>query len=179
MNSGRLGLRLSHPNPYNHPMKTWTQVELDHLVTCDKRTVDPPKKTMRLELGSHRNEATLQSLDDQHSFRVFIRQNAKFTENFTIGLDFLPRDEPGTICLLRCNGPHGPHALWPHHAQFHIHKALAENVNEGRKPEVFAEITGSYATLDEAIRHFGTLCHITDWHLYFPDIKQLLFPNLP
>jgi hypothetical protein len=160
-------------------MKTWTQAELDALVACDKRTLDPPKKSMRLELGSYRNEATLQSLDGQHSFRVFIRQNAKFTENFTIGLDYIQRDEPGSICLLRCNGPHGPHVLWSHHAQFHIHKALADNVNGGRKSEAFAEVTASYASLEEAIRHFGSICHITDWNLHFPDLQQLLFKDLP
>ncbi len=159
-------------------MKTWTQAELDALIACDKRTLEPPKKSMRQESGSYRNDATLQSLDGQHAFRVFIRQNVKFIENFTIGLDFVPRDEPGSICLLRCNGPHGPHALWPHHAQFHIHKALAENVNEGRKPEAFAEVTASYASLEEAISHFGALCHITDWNLHFPDLRQLLFKDL-
>ncbi len=63
-------------------MKTWTQAELDALIACDKRTLEPPKKSMRLELGNYRNEATLRSLDGQHSFRVFIRQNAKFSENY-------------------------------------------------------------------------------------------------
>jgi len=121
----------------------------------------------------------IESSDSQHSFRVFFRQNAKFPENFTVGLDFLPRDEPGSICLLRCNGPHGPHLLWPHHTYFHIHKVTAENVNEGRKSEAFAEVTASYASFEEAIRHFGTLCGITDWHLHFQDLQQLLFKDLP
>lgn len=160
-------------------MKIWTQAELETLVACDKRTIDPPKKSMRLELGSYRNEASLESLDGQLSFRVFFRQNAKFPENFTVGLDFLPRDEPGSICLLRCNGPHGPHLLWPHHTHFHIHKVKAGNVNEGRKSEAFAEVTASYASFEEAIRHFGTLCGITDWHLHFQDLQQLLFKDLP
>jgi len=160
-------------------MKSWTQAEIDTLIACDKRTLEPPKKSLRLESGSYRNEATLESLDAQHSFRVFLRQNAKFSENFTIGLDFLPRDEPGAVCLLRCNGPHGPHVLWPHHAQFHIHKALAENLNEGRKSEAFAEVTASYASFEEAIRHFGALCRITDWNLHFPNLQQLLFKDLP
>lgn len=160
-------------------MKTWSQAELDALVACEKRTLEPPRKSVRLESGSYRNEATLQSLDGQHSFRVFIRQNAKFTENFTVGLDYIQRDEPGSICLVRCNGPHGPHVLWPHHDRFHMHKALAENLNEGRKAEAFAEVTASYASLEEATRHFGRLCHITDWHLHFPDFQQLLFKDLP
>lgn len=159
-------------------MKTWTQDELDALISCDKRTLEPPKKIMRLEFGSYRNEATLESLDAKHSFRVFLRQNAKFHENFTVGLDFIPRDEPGSICLLRCNGPHGPHQLWPHHTQFHIHMVKAENVNEGRKSEAFADPTTSYGSFDEAIRHFGSLCHVTDWNSHF-QVQQLLFKDLP
>jgi len=160
-------------------MKTWTQDEIDSLVACQKQTIDAPKRTMRTEKGSHRNEATLQSLDEEHTFRVFFRQNAKFPENFTVGLDYLPRQEPGSICLVRCNGPHGPHLLFPHHTHFHIHHARADALNEGRKSEVFAEITTSYASYTEAIRYFGTYCHITDWYLHFPAIEQLLFPDLP
>jgi hypothetical protein len=159
-------------------MKTWTQHELDELLACEKVTIDPPKKRMRLDRGSFRTEATLQSIVGEHAFRVFFRQNAKFRENFTVGLDFNLRDEPGSICLARCNGQHGPHELWPYHSEFHIHLAKAEVVNEGRKSEAFAEATESYANFDEAIRHFGSLCHITDWHLHFPDLQQMLFEDL-
>lgn len=134
---------------------------------------------MREEWGSYRNEATLESTDDQHRFRVFFRQNAKFPENFTIGLDFISRDEPGSICLLRCNGPHGPHRLWPHHSQYHIHRAKAENLNEGMKAEAFAEVTKAYASFPEAILHFGSICHILNWQEYFPSIQTELFPDLP
>ena len=92
-------------------MKHWTQAELDALVTCRKLTLDPPRKSMREESGSLRNEAMLESVDCLFTFRVFIRQNVKFPENFSVGMDFVPRDEPGSVCLLRCNGPHGPHVL--------------------------------------------------------------------
>lgn len=160
-------------------MKTWTQAEIDALIACDKRTIEPPRKTMRLELGSYRNDAKLESLDGQYFFRVFIRKNAQFQENFTIGLDFIRRDEPGSICLIRCNGPHGPHQLWPHHDRFHVHKALAENLNEGRKSEAYAEICDSYASLDEAVRHFGAVCHITDWNVHFPSLQLQLFKDSP
>lgn len=88
-------------------MKTWTQEELDALIACGKRTLDPPRKSMREESGSLRNEAMLESVDGLYTFRVFIRQNVKFPENFSVGLDFVPRDEPGSVCLLRCNGPMG------------------------------------------------------------------------
>lgn len=160
-------------------MKTWTQDELDALIACPKRTLDPPKNSMREEWGSYRNEATLESQDGLHAFRVFIRQNIMFPENFTVGLDFIPRDERGSVCLLRCNGPHGPHLLWPHHVHYHVHKAHEENLKEGRKAEAFAEVTEAYACLEEAIRHFGRLCAIMDWEDYYPSERQMLFEETP
>ena len=160
-------------------MKTWSQDELDELLACPKRTIEPPKRSMRTEMGSHRNEALLESEDGRHRFRVFIRQNADFAENFSIGLEYHPREEAGSITLLRCNGPHGPHKLWPHHAQYHIHKAKAENLLEGGRAEAFAEITPAYASFEEALRHFGEICHIADWSIHYPPLEQMLFKNLP
>lgn len=69
--------------------------------------------------------------------------------------------------------------MWPHHTQYHVHKAIAENLNEGRKAEAFAEVTEAYATLDEAIRHFGRICAIMDWEEHFPPEQQLLFEDTP
>lgn len=101
-----------------------------------------------------------------------------FIENFSIGLDFVPQDEPGSIRLLRCNGPHGPHRLWSHHTRFHIHQTKAEDLNNGLKVEAFAEITVAYGSFEEAIRQFGSICQIVDWGECFPAIQADLFPDL-
>lgn len=160
-------------------MKTWSQDELDKLIACPKCTIEPPKRSMRTEMGSHRNEAVLESEDGRHRFRVFIRQSADFAENFSIGLEYQPREDSGAIILLRCNGPHGPHKLWPHHAQYHIHKAKTENLLEGARAEAFAEVTPAYASFEEALRYFGEICHIADWSLHYPSLQQMLFKNMP
>ena len=160
-------------------MKVWSQDEIDELLACRKKTTEPPKRGMRTELGSHRNEAIVESEDGRHRFRVFIRQNVDFPENFSIGLEYQAKEEPGSFCMLRCNGPHGPHKLWPHHAQFHIHKAMAGNLQEGYRAEAFAEITPAYASFEEALRHFGEICHIADWSIHYPPLEQMLFKNLP
>lgn len=160
-------------------MKTWSQDELDELIACPKRTFEPPKRSMRTEMGSHRNEAVLESEDGRHRFRVFIRQSADFAENFSIGLEYQPREDSGAIILLRCNGPHGPHKLWQHHAQYHVHKAKAENLLEGARAEAFAEVTPAYASFEEALRYFGEICHIADWSLHYPSLQQMLFKNMP
>ena len=49
-------------------MKTWSQDELDELIACPKRTIEPPKRSMRTEMGSHRSEAILESEDGRPAF---------------------------------------------------------------------------------------------------------------
>lgn len=66
--------------------------------------------------GKHsRNDMELESLDGNHGFRAFMRQSLEFTEDFSVGLEYLPKDEPGRFCLVRCNGMHGGHQVHPHH----------------------------------------------------------------
>ena len=88
-------------------MKQYTQNELDDLISCEKEIYDPPKQDMREERGSRRNNMGLRSLDGSREFSVFMRINEDFPENFSIGLEYHPQEERGSICLLRCNGPHG------------------------------------------------------------------------
>ncbi len=83
-----------------------TAEEINFLVHCPKIIEEAPKKEMRVDRGSRRNDLRLRTKDGQAAFHVFIRQNEKFPENFSIGLDYLPQDG-GRVPLLRCNGPHG------------------------------------------------------------------------
>ena len=94
-------------------MKNYSQGEIDGLITCKKRITDPPRKEMKADRGSLRNDMQLESLDGKMEFAVFMRINERFPENFSIGLNFIPRDEPGSFCLLRYNGPHGEHVNTP------------------------------------------------------------------
>jgi hypothetical protein len=93
-------------------------------------------------------------------FKGFIRVNVSFQENFSIGLDYNPKEEKGTICLLRCNGNHGENVVFPHHSACHIHRANAFTLNEGLKPESHIEQTAAYSGLEEAIQHFVKLINI-------------------
>lgn len=88
-------------------MKNYSELDIDRLISCPKLIVEPPKKQMRLERGSLRNDLGLHSVDGDLSFAVFMRINETFRENFSIGLTHSPSDEPGELCLLRFNGPHG------------------------------------------------------------------------
>lgn len=159
-------------------MKTWAQAELDELISCPKQVVDPPRKELRSERGYLRNDMTLGSRDGEWRFSVFMRVNERFPENFSVGLIYNPRDEPGDLTLLRCNGPHGEHDNSPiedpqPHFGYHIHRARADVINAGLLPQKFAELTDAYASFPEALHHFLRLANIVGAEAYFPTSHQL------
>ncbi len=163
-------------------MKSWTQAELDDSISCPKQIVDPPRKEMRSERGHQRNDMTLSSLDGERRFSAFLRVNERFPENFSIGLVYHPRDEPGALTLLRRNGPHGEHVNEPEdphpHFGYHVHRANAEAINAGLSPEKQAAPTDAYASFPEALQYFLKAVSITGAEAYFPASPQLpLFPG--
>lgn len=132
----------------------YTDEELSQFIACQKRITSPPHKEMRMEGAYQRNDMELESLDGKHKFRAFMRQNQNFSENFSIGMDYLPKDERGSFCLLRCNGKHGGHKVHPHHLNCHIHRSKAEDVNTGLRVERHIEPTSEYAAFRDALRYF-------------------------
>jgi hypothetical protein len=157
-------------------VRIYTQEEIENLIRCPKVFPEPIKTGMRLERGHQRNDMRLLSQDGVNAFSVFIRINESFPENFSIGLVFHPRDEPGSFCLLRCNGPHGEfigNALTPdHHFHCHIHKAKAENMSDGARPERGGEATDHYASFKEALRYFLDTTNVLCAEDYFPSSYQ-------
>lgn len=124
-----------------------------------------------------RNDMRLESLDGTMEFSVFMRRNERFPENFSIGLNAHPKEEPGSFCLMRCNGPHGEHVnslVDPHpHSGFHIHKAAPENTEEASLTNLYAELTDSYGSYEEALSYFVRTTNIEDAEKYFDFQKQL------
>ena len=153
-------------------MKTYTDEEIQELISCSKMVDKPPLKALKEERGHLRNEMTVKSADGKLKFRIFMRVNQTFNENFSIGLEYFPDDEPGSITLLRYNGPHGEHILYPHHVIYHIHKASAECVNAGLKPERNISETDSYASFREALRQFFKEINLSDASKYFPEVFE-------
>jgi len=148
--------------------------ELTRLIGCEKRITQTPKREMRTEGQMQRNEMELESLEGKHAFRVFMRQSLQFAENFSIGMDYLPKDEPGSFCLLRCNGRHGGHKVHPHHLHCHIHHSRAEDINAGLRVERHIEPTTEYAAFRDALRYFLLRVNVQtpDLAQYFPGIAQ-------
>ena len=161
-------------------MKKYSQEEIKELVDCPKRIITPPRKEMKSERGSLRNDMELESMDGSVGFSVFMRINERFPENFSIGLNVIPKDEPGSFCVLRYNGPHGEHVNsgfeeeHPHYG-YHIHQAKTELMDAGILPERYAEITQTYASYEEALSHFLETTNIQNADEYFNLRQRSLF----
>ena len=156
-------------------MRSYTQEELDKLIKCRKIITKPPKEKMRLEKGSYRNDMELFSEDKQFRFTSFMRRNEDYPENFSIGLDYHPKEERASICLIRCNGPHGDFNSAESnnpHFQSHVHKAKAENIEAGLRPEKHAEIIDAYASYEEALQYFLKYVNAINTSQY-PELLQL------
>ncbi|MBI3195381.1 MAG: hypothetical protein HYZ34_13095 [Ignavibacteriae bacterium] len=147
------------------------------LIGCLKKITKPPSKNLKPDRGHLKNNFEVESEDGEHSFTCFIRVNEKFLENFSVGLDYVPKDEPGNVMLLRCNGPHGPHKVHDHHTFCHIHKATAETISKGLKPESNIEVTDGYSSYQEAIQYFLKLANIRDDEHFFPTTQLSLFQS--
>ena len=148
------------------------------LIACPKAVVDPPRREMKLEGKMKRNEMALKSADGKHDFRAFIRQNEEFQENFSIGLVYVPRDDPGEFVLIRYNGQHGGTRTHPHHAIYHIHRILAEDLKAGVKEARSIDRTEEYASFAEAVRAFCRRINMNEQERFFPGlIQRHLFPG--
>ncbi|OIO97704.1 MAG: hypothetical protein AUJ92_03055 [Armatimonadetes bacterium CG2_30_59_28] len=66
----------------------YTEEDLEQLISCPKRISQAPRREMRT--------------DGKHGFRAFMRHSLEFAEDFSLGLVYVPKDEPGSFCLMRC-----------------------------------------------------------------------------
>lgn len=157
-------------------MRTYTQSELDELIGCPKVVVQPPKREMKLERGSRRNDMEVESREGKRKFSVFMRVNEALPENFSIGLMYHPADDPASVPLLRCNGQHGPHANRVGDMAtvngFHVHKATEEAMVEEMEAWHHAAVTKEYASYQQGLAHFLRIANIKDAERYFPEIGQ-------
>jgi hypothetical protein len=166
--------------PGGEGVKTYSQDEIDDLISCPKVIIEPPKKEMRSERGTRRNNMELRSAEGDLEFSVFMRINEDFPENFSVGLNYSPRDERGTLCLFRCNGPHdhlvGTVSTFKAHFGFHVHRAKAENIEAGLRPECGGELSEGYASYRDALAFFLRRINVINALEHFPEFSQLTLP---
>lgn len=137
-----------------------------------------PSNGYREESGSRRCDLALRSGEhDDGTFAVFIRQNLRFTENFSIGLRYRADLPLGAVTLVRYNGPHGESSRAPdgHYNKPHIHRITQQEVTSGstQPQERNRTITDQYATLEQALRVFFNNVKVSNHGEYFPEIAQL------
>jgi hypothetical protein len=161
---------------------TYTQKDIDALLSCAKSVSDPPKRNLRL-VGAHwRNDMKLVAVMVDGEFSVFFRRSEDFPENFSIGLTYDPKDGSGEITLVRCNGQHGVFGgtFDPNHPHwsYHIHRATEATIAAGLRPEHHAENTAAYASFEEAVQHFVKLINLNSAEAdkYFPNKAQTALP---
>ena len=156
--------------------RNYDLLQLQVLLVVPKLISEPPRREMKLERGSWRNDMRLKSVEGGHDFRVFMRKSEDFPENFSIGLIHRPTDGSEEIPLLRCNGPHGEFnrefdAAHPHYS-FHVHRATEEMIASGARPESYAETCAEFASYEEALQYFIRTVNIENAAEYFPDVAQ-------
>ena len=132
---------------------------------------------LKLEIASDENEQVL----EDGNFSVFIRQNIKFIDNFSIGLKFRSLERAlRTIVLVRYNGPHGEriHQGDEHYHKPHVHRLTAADLESGNfhPRERHREITDRYVLLDQAIDVFFRDTSVRNYQEYFPSqLQGILF----
>ena len=156
-----------------------TDQQIRDLIACSKQiTNKQPAQGYRDEGGHQRCDLNLQSVNGIGGvFRVFVRRNTTFIENFSIGLRY-QRTDPSrlSVTLARYNGPHGESSRAPdgHYAQPHIHRITAQALASGSTypQEKEREITSRYSTFEQALEVFFGDAGVTNYANYFPELRQ-------
>lgn len=138
-----------------------------------------PRSGYRTEAGHRRANLDVEAANGNGTalFSVFIRQNERFIENFSVGLRYRSNTAGlGDVTLVRYNGPHGEMSTHPdgHYAKPHIHRITSAELASGsREPrERHRAITDRYATLDNALRTFFDDLNVTGVQQFFPELSQ-------
>ena len=156
-----------------------TDQDIQRLIELPKLIVakDPPKG-YKDDRGYKRcNLDLLDETDSSLKFAVFVRQNTKFVENFSIGLRYQTGDSKlRTITLVRYNGPHGEYSQDPdgHYATPHIHRITAAEIASGsvQPQESDRKITNRYSTFEQALMVFLGDVAISNRDDFFPELLQ-------
>lgn len=156
-----------------------TDQDIEELIQLPKSIkTKSPSSGYREDGGHKRCDLDLHAVSDTRiTFTVFIRQNSQFIENFSIGLQYQTnRRVPGTITLIRYNGPHGDSSRHfdGHYHKPHIHRIAAEEIRSGsiQPQEKYREVTTRYRTFEEALVRFFDDVKVSDISQHFEDISQ-------
>ena len=144
------------------------QDEIDNLITIPKIITSSPKGKFKLINRSKRINLEAVSEDQKYSFEIFIRQNDKFEERFTVGLKYIPLEDEDII-LARYNGDQKGHinkytngAVFQ---SFHKHYTNEQAIEKGLKPEHHA-VEANYVHFKGALLKFFEELNFTNYREY-------------
>ena len=156
-----------------------TESEIQDLIRLPKIIKSKsPVEGYRNENGHIRCNLDLEAISDTGTrFHVFVRQNERFIENFSIGLRYLTGGKtPSIITLVRYNGPHGERSrvVNDHYAKAHIHHITAAEIELGsaQPQERHRELTDRYSTFEQGLGVFFADIETTNHYEFFPEIMQ-------
>ena len=156
-----------------------TNEQIQDLLNVPKAiTKKSPAKGYKEENNQKRCDLELEALSDESTkFSLFVRQNSKFIENFSVGLRYHTNMKSlGAITLIRYNGPHGESSRHPdgHYALPHIHRITAQEIASGsvQPQEQHREFTTRYSALEQALRIFLKDIGVVSYAEHFPEALQ-------
>ena len=156
-----------------------TNRQIQCLIDCPKTITKKEPAIGYREDGRHlRCDLELESVQDSNViFKIFVRRNTEFIENFSIGLRYQVNDPSlGSITLIRYNGPHGEISRDPdgHYARSHIHRITASELESGntQPQEMHREITDRYSSFNRGLVVFFNDTGVMNFEEYFLDALQ-------
>ena len=130
--------------------RLYTDQELADLKSMQKRVANPAarwqKKPSAAPSHQQRNFQVVAKPDVR--FAIYQRQNLSDDADFSCGIRYCPLGAT-PIVLARYNGASHVHGDIAY--RVHVHRATAEAISAGRKPDAEASATDRYATLEGAM----------------------------
>ncbi len=145
---------------------------LDELLEAEKQiTSKDPKHGYKEEFNHNRAECTLEAPSLKTRYRLFIRQNKTFPENFSIGLDYY--GSQGEVHLIRFNGAHKriEDMIDNPHFTYHVHIERGDDESMNKIQDI--EKTDEYSDLPSALNYALTRLKIINYLEYFSETEQL------
>lgn len=131
-------------------------------IESPKRIVNP-RARYSTQKGAKQKTFNVISISGENNYSVFLRQNLRFSYNFSCGFSWHSRDGDRLV-LLRYNGSDHSHYNPIEDeiltAQCHIHRATKRYIDLGKAPEHFAVSTTRFSTLDGAFHCMLSDCNI-------------------
>lgn len=132
-------------------------------ITSPKRIVNPGARYTE-QKGAKQKTFNVVSIDGENNYSVFLRQNLRFSYNFSCGISW--HSQTGErLVLLRYNGSDHTHYNPIEDeilaAQCHIHRATKRYIDLGKASEHYAISTTKFSTLDSAFHCMLLDCNIS------------------